>query len=499
MSLATRLSLFFMAALAVVLLGFSSTLYYLGWSYLHARLDDRLVKALDTLTAAVEIDDDELEWKPKDRHITLDSDAGVEHVRWAVQDVNGRIIDRSVNSMGDDAPFRVDPGLFPPVQHDRTSMAETSDWRLARRHLRLEDLLKMGKGKSKSKKLEPDDNDDDYLELIFTAALSPEPVHASLNRLAIALAAVSLSLLLLGAALARRLCRRALAPIASLAKSARRKAATDDQGGLPNPKTGDELEDLGRAFNALLDRRREALERQQRFAGDASHQLRTPLAGLLSLVEVTRRRPRTTPEYERALDQVHREAKRLNQIIESLLFLARAEAEAAPLDREPIDLAAWAPDVLGRWLRHPRADDLHYEGPEQGVWAAAHPPLLAQAVENLVDNALKYSDPGEPVVVSVASEPGASTLSVADRGSGMTAEEVAAVFEPFYRSPQARLRGSPGAGLGLSVAERIVRASGGSIQVESVPDLGSRFTIRLPEAPPGTVERASAQGAAAAR
>jgi len=497
MSLATRLSLFFMAALAVVLLGFSATLYYLGWSYLHARLDERLVKALDTLTAAVEIDDDELEWRPKDRHITLGLDAEVEHVRWAVQDAEGRIIDRSVNSMGDDTPFHVEPGLFPPVPNDRTAMAEIPGWRLARRHLRLEDLLRLGKWEGKE--LAPSPDDGDHLELIFTVALSPEPVHASLNRLALALTVVSLSLLLLGAILAGRLCRQALAPIASLAKSARRKAASDDQGGLPTPRTGDELEDLGRAFNALLDRRREALERQQRFAGDASHQLRTPLAGLLSLVEVTRRRPRSAPEYEHALDQVHREARRLNQIIESLLFLVRAEADAAPLEREPIDLAVWAPEVLGRWSRHPRADDLRYEGPDHGVWASAHPPLLAQALENLVDNALKYSDPGAPVTLSVGSESGASTLTVADRGRGMTAEEIASAFEPFYRSPQARLRGSPGAGLGLSVAERIVVASGGSIHVESVPDLGSRFTIKLPEAPPRAVERVDVEQAVIAR
>jgi len=491
MSLATRLSLFFLAALAAVLLGFSFTIYYLGWSYLHSRLDERLEQALATLTAAVEVDEDELEWKPKDRLLTLGVGSGVEQVRWSVQDDEGRIIDHSPNSPGDDAPFRVEPGLFPTVPHDQTATAEVPGWRLARRHMRLADLLKSGKWGHKRLPTDPDD--DDHLELVFTVALSPEPVHASLGRLALALTAVSLALLLLGAILGRRLCRRALAPISSLAKSARRKAATDDQGGLPTPRTGDELEDLGRAFNALLDRRREALERQQRFAGDASHQLRTPLAGLLSLVEVTRRRPRSAPEYERALDQVHREGRRLNQIIESLLFLVRAEAEAAPLEREPIDLAVWAPGILGRWSRHPRADDLRYDGADQGVWTTAHPPLLAQALENLVDNALKYSEPGTPVIVSVESESAASTVTVADRGRGMSAEEISSIFEPFYRSPQARLRGGSGAGLGLSVAERIVRASGGSIQVESVPDLGSRFTIRLPKTAPRAVEKIDAE------
>lgn len=491
MSLATRLSLFFLAALAAVLLGFSFTIYYLGWSYLRSRLDERLEQALSTLTAAMEVDEDELEWKPKDRLLTLGVDTGVEQIRWSVQDKEGRVIDRSANSRDDDAPFQVDPGLFSAVPHGQTATAEIPGWLLARRHMRLEDLLKSGQWGSGSLPTETDDGD--YLELVFTVALSPEPMQASLGRLALALSGVSLALVLLGAILGRRLCKQALAPISSLAKSARRMAASDEQGGLPTPRTRDELEDLGRAFNALLDRRREALERQQRFAGDASHQLRTPLAGLLTLVEVTRRRPRTSPDYERALDQVHREGRRLNQIIESLLFLVRAEAEAAPLEREPIDLAVWAPEILGRWLRHPRADDLRYEGPDHGVWTCAHPPLLTQAVENLVDNALKYSEPGAPVIVSVESKSGASILTVADQGRGMTTEERESAFEPFYRSAAARLGGSPGAGLGLSVAERIVRASGGSIQIESVPDLGSRFIIRLPEAAPPVVERVDAE------
>ena len=248
-----------------------------------------------------------------------------------------------------------------------------------------------------------------------------------------------------------------------------------------NPGTGDELEDLGRAFNALLDRRRAELERQQRFTGDASHQLRTPVAGLLSLVEVVRRRPRPAEEYEQTLDQVHREANRLRQIVDSLLFLARTEAESEPLKGEPIDLAAWVPPALARWRSHKRADDLRFEGPDHGVWTRAHAPLLAQAVENLVDNAFKYSEPGSPITVRVWREPGAACLAVEDHGCGLNPEEAASAFEPFYQSPRARLIGRGGVGLGLSVVQRIVDAARGSIRVESRPGQGSRFTIRLPE------------------
>jgi signal transduction histidine kinase len=275
-----------------------------------------------------------------------------------------------------------------------------------------------------------------------------------------------------------------------MAADARALAATDASGAIPSPGTGDELEDLGRAFNELLAHRHEALERQRRFAGDASHQLRTPLAGLLSLVEVVRRRPRPAEEYEQALDQVRREANRLRQIVESLLFLARWESVAAAPEAEPIDLSSWVPAQLRRWSGHARGADIGCELADGPVRIVAHPPLLAQALENLVDNALKYSDPGTPVTVACRREAARSLLIVSDRGCGLSGEEAAAVFEPFYRSPRARRQGRPGVGLGLSVAQRIVHAAGGTIEVQSVPGCGTRFVLRFPapESPTGAAE-----------
>lgn len=495
MSLSTRLSLFFLAALAVVLLGFSSTLYLLGRSYLTNQLDERLEKALDTLEAAVDIETGGLEWEPEERRLLLGVESDVGQVRWTVQDGRGRVVDGSRNLLNDRFPPDVEPGALPEMPIDQTAMTDVPGWRLARRHLRLAELVKLGRDHPED---DLPDDDVEYPELVLTAGLSPEPAEASLHRLALALGGVSAGVLLLAAVLGRWLCRRALAPIVQMAAAARAKAASNDPSGLPNPGTGDELEDLGRAFNALLERRREALERQQRFTGDASHQLRTPVAGLLSLVEVVRRRPRPAEEYEQALDQVHQEANRLRQIVESLLFLARTEAESEPLKVEPVELSTWTPGVLRRWEGHPRADDLRYDGPDYGVWTRAHPPLLAQALENLVDNALKYSEPGSLVTVAVRREPGRSCLVVEDHGVGLTPEEAATVFDPFYRAPRARLMGRSGVGLGLSVVQRIVAASGGSIQVESRGGQGARFTVRLPELAPATPGRPAAPPAVAA-
>jgi signal transduction histidine kinase len=255
---------------------------------------------------------------------------------------------------------------------------------------------------------------------------------------------------------------------------------------LPDPGTGDELDELGRAFNALLERLHEAFvrlneayERQRRFAGDASHQLRTPLAALLGQVQIARRRDRSPEEYRRVLDLVQEEGARLHQIVETLLFLA--QPERADLPTGVVDLAAWVPDHLRRWSDHPRAPDLHAEIAEDTpLGVRAHPALLAQLLDNLLENACKYSDPGTPVAVRVWRERGSVALGVEDRGCGLTAEDLSHVFEPFFRAEQARRASRSGVGLGLAVARRITATFGGKLDVQSEPGVGSLFVVRLP-------------------
>jgi signal transduction histidine kinase len=307
-------------------------------------------------------------------------------------------------------------------------------------------------------------------------------VEAEIRWLAAILPLMSLGLWLLAAAIGRRFARRALAPLALMAESAR--SMPFDDGRLPSPGTRDELEDFARGFNGLLDRLHVALGRQRQFTGQASHQLRTPLAALIAAIEVARRRPRTAEEHERILDRLHDDAARLWRVVEALLFLARADAEAALPDLEHLDLAAWAVDHLRARSGHERAADLHFEAGDGGPpWTRAHRPLLGQLLDNLLENACKYSEPGTPIVARAWSEPGAVALAVEDRGCGIPAGDLPRIFEPFYRSESARRLGRAGVGLGLAVARRIAEAHGGTIAAESEPCRGSRFVVRLPQAP----------------
>src|SRR5207248_10102086 len=152
----------------------------------------------------------------------------------------------------------------------------------------------------------------------------------------------------------RALCRRALAPVTRMAGAARIMSAADLDQRLPAPGSRDELEDLRRAFNGLLGRLQEAFERQRRFTGDASHQLRTPLTVMLGQIEVALRRDRPAGEYRDALHVAHGQAVRLRQIVEMLLFLARADAEARLRHLERVELAGWLAGHLEQCSAHAR-------------------------------------------------------------------------------------------------------------------------------------------------
>jgi heavy metal sensor kinase len=455
-SLTTRLSAFFLGALALVQVGFSVSLYLLAGAHLHRQAQERVRAALDTLAAVAEVKPGGVEWEPHERHLTLGQDPAEDQVRWEIRDDRGRVVDRSAN-LGPSAPW-AEGG---------------TGWLVRQRHLEPHEPGGDGDRPSRAEQ--------QHRALVLTVGLSLGPVQATARRLAGALAGLSVGLWLLAALLGRRLCRRALRPVSRMALAAGSMGAADLARRLPVPASGDEMEEMGRAFNGLLDRLQEAFERQQRFTGDASHQLRTPLTALRGQVEVTLRRDRPPEEYRRVLALVQGQAAHLQRIVEALLFLARADAEAEVGAPEEMDLGAWLPGHLRGWAAHARAADLDLVPPRGGPFRVrAQPVLLGQALDNLLDNALKYSEPGTRVAVSLRREGDAVVLEVTDLGEGIGEEDLPHVFEPFYRSAEARRRGRPGVGLGLAVVQRVAAALGGVAGAASRPGRGSSFTLRLP-------------------
>jgi heavy metal sensor kinase len=464
MSLAARLSAFFLTALGLVLAGFSLVLYLSASVYLHAQIDERLHAALETLAAATDQDDGGLEWEPHDRHLTLGRDPAVEQVRWQVRDDAGRLVDRSAN-LGD---AELPAGSMPTYDAQHAGQS----WRLAQRVLHAATTT-APKGPAQPR----------HGALLLTAAVSLEPMHALLRALAATLAGLSLLLWLSAAVVGRWLCRSGLAPVVRMSDAARAMDATDLGRRLPDPGTADELATLQRAFNGLLDRVQEAFERQRRFTGDASHQLRTPLTVMLGQLEVSLRRDRPAEEYRRVLALIEDQAGRLRRIVEALLFLARADADADLAALELVDLNAWLDQHLQGWSGHARAGDLQRFGATADPIAVrVQSLLLGQLLDNLLENAFKYSLPGTPVMVALRHDATSAVLEVQDAGPGIAADELPHIFEPFYRGASARHQPGGGVGLGLAVARRIATALGGTLRVDSAPGRGSRFTLRLPAA-----------------
>jgi signal transduction histidine kinase len=480
MSLVSRLSGFFLGALAAVLVGFSSALFVLATDHLHRQVNERLDAALATLAAAAEVGPAGIEWDPVERYLGLGRDTGADQIRWIVRDDRGQTVDRSANLDIRRLPPPPQGSADGPLRdHDGRSWETKSRRVMAPGPITPENPDNADGPPYPSDEARPSPG---YPALHLLAIAPLGPTETTLRRLALMLALLSTVLWLVSAVAGRWLCRRALAPLTRMARAARDSDATDRETRLPLPGTEDELEDLGLAFNGLLDRLHETLERQRRFTGDASHQLRTPLAGLLSQVDVALRRERPTGEYQRVLRVIRTKGAQLRQIIESLLFLARAESESGRPELEVVDLATWVPEHLRGWSTHPRAGDVRVAQQEGGpLRVCAHRSLLSQLVDNLLENACKYSIPGTPIEVRLWRGPGLAALAVEDRGCGLTAHEQAKVFEPFYRTPDARSRGQAGVGLGLAVADRIATVFGGAIRVESKPGEWSRFTIFLPE------------------
>jgi len=484
MRLSTRLSVFFLAALALVLLGFSIGLFGLASRYLHRQVDERLDAALNMLAAAAEVTSAGVEWEPQERTLSFGRRTLEDRFCWQVCDERGQRLD---GSPGELDHFLTGPGSD-GGRHFRSIVdAQRVTWRIM--HRRLEPLSGTGKPVEDLEKPVRA-----HAALILAAAVSMEGIWATLRNLAFVLSVLSLLLWTLALVCGQRLSRRALVPVTRMAHAAAAISGDDVDQRLPVPKTADELEGLGRSFNALLDRLQVSFERQRRFTGDASHQLRTPLTAIQGQVDLALRQERDVQEYKRVLAVVQRKTRHLRQIVESLLFLARADRETLTPLMERIDLAAWLAEHLRSWQESRKTIDfspdldLNLVAIEGPLLVRAQAPLLAELVNNLLDNAARYSDPGMPIRVRLQHVKSTVELTVQDQGIGIAEDEIPHLFEPFYRSPQARQRGTSGLGLGLSVAARLATAFGGTIEVSSRPGRGSRFTLRLPLEQGATLE-----------
>jgi heavy metal sensor kinase len=276
------------------------------------------------------------------------------------------------------------------------------------------------------------------------------------------------------------LARRALAPMEQLRRRTEEITAARLDRRLPVANPHDELGRLAGTINAMIARLERSFAEIRRFTADASHELRTPLTAIRLEAEVALTKPLGPEERDQLLGNILEECERLGRLTDQLLALAREDVGAAALPREPLDLAGLVRGVVEtmRPLAEARGLKLH---------AAADGPLpvrgdegrLRQVFYNLLDNAVKYTPEGGEVAVALGRRAGSAVAAVRDTGIGIAAEHLPHLFERFYRVDPSRGRGQGGAGLGLSIAQSVVAAHDGKIEVASEPGRGTTVTVTL--------------------
>jgi two-component system, OmpR family, sensor kinase len=256
----------------------------------------------------------------------------------------------------------------------------------------------------------------------------------------------------------------------------------------------DELGQLARAFNRLLDRLRAASQLQRQFMADASHELRTPVSVIQTATEVTLEQPaRADWEYREALTIVNEQSTRLGRMVEDMMVLARADAGG----QQPIFRLVYVDEIVAECVRGisvvAATRQIHLVATlEPDVSMSADDGMLRQLVTNLLDNAVRYTPPGGAVTVIVNTAEGFANITVSDTGPGIPAADRERVFERFVRLDPAR-SGTSGAGLGLPIARWIAEQHAGTLTAESGAARGSVFVARLP------LKRSKGDGAMAER
>lgn len=266
--------------------------------------------------------------------------------------------------------------------------------------------------------------------------------------------------------------RTIIAPVRRLTGVAEEVSTTRDLSRRIDDSGSDELARLASTFNTMLGALEESAQAQRRLVADASHELRTPLTSVRTNIEVLARGDGLAPEErEQILRDVNEQLTEMSALVAELVELARGDTPVAA-EPEDVRLDLVAAEAIERTKRNHQGLAFHTHLEESVVHGTAA--SIERAISNLIDNAAKWSPPGEVIEVSVAS----GEIVVRDHGPGIADDDLPFVFDRFYRAPSAR--GMPGSGLGLAIVRQVADAHGGSIRAEAADGGGTLMRLTLP-------------------
>jgi heavy metal sensor kinase len=271
----------------------------------------------------------------------------------------------------------------------------------------------------------------------------------------------------------------ALRPITQLADAARTVDVEDLRRRLPIRGARDELDDVAAAFNDTLARLEHAVGEMRQFSTALAHELRTPLAALRGDIEMRMTQSGAGDMRQRFASQLE-EIDKLKRLIDQILMFARAEAGEIPLRRDAVDVGELTASLVEQLEPVAQAKGIALQCEPAAAVVQGDADWLKRVVLNLLDNAIKFTEPGGRVVVAVSQDGATARLAVRDTGIGINPDARPYIFERFFRADPARSSGVDGVGLGLSLVKWIIDRHHGRIEVDSEPGRGSVFTVHLP-------------------
>lgn len=284
---------------------------------------------------------------------------------------------------------------------------------------------------------------------------------------------------MLTAGLGYVLVRKGLSRVSALAAQARQVTATNLAMRLSAESSPAELRVLANSFNEVLDRLQASFDNLSQFADDLAHDLRTPLNNLMVQTEVAFSQPRSLEEYQNLLASNHEEFGRLARMVESMLFLARADHDQVALNTSSLDAAAELTKII-EYFEGPASEaQISFAVSAKGdILADAY--LLRRAVSNIVANAIRYTPRGGVIALEAVGECEGTTISVTNPGPGIHVEHLPKLFVRFYRMDKSRSSTSLSAGLGLAIVKSIMTLHGGCASVRSEPGRRTTFSLHFP-------------------
>lgn len=273
---------------------------------------------------------------------------------------------------------------------------------------------------------------------------------------------------------------RAIRPIEKISAAASRISHGNLSERVEGADRDDELGSLAAVLNSTFSRLETAFSRQREFTADAAHELRTPLAVIISETQTALARERTAPEYRETVEACLETAQQMRRLTESLLELARFDAATEDRPRRELDIAETTRHVVERIRPLAEKRGIEIETSLTPARIYVNPDRLTQVISNLLTNAIAYNKPNGKIRVIARAHANNAVLEVADTGIGIAAADLPHIFDRFYRVDKARSRAEGHTGLGLAISKAIVEAEGGTIEVTSVAGAGSTFSVRLP-------------------